>query len=157
LAENSAAEHGIEADYAPEGGQEQIALKTVPEWRRESLSIIALAVWSLMPRAHLHLRNDRLAGFFGFAAGRPPLAMYGSLRQWPPANFRATLQGYFLPASLAGMAGYCTSGGLDHELKAQWSALSWIRSPLCCASGQHRSFVVLTMIKFQTTGLERKQ
>ncbi len=40
----------------------------------------------------------------------PPLAMYGSLRKWPPANFRATLQGYFLPASVAGMAGYWVTG-----------------------------------------------
>jgi uncharacterized membrane protein YfcA len=40
----------------------------------------------------------------------PPLAIYGSLRKWSPGNFRATLQGYFLPASLAGMAGYWVAG-----------------------------------------------
>jgi uncharacterized membrane protein YfcA len=99
-----------------------IVLKTVPEAIVKAILamvIIAFAVWSLIPRAHFHLANDRLAGFFGFAAGilggaygmnGPPLAMYGSLRQWPPANFRATLQGYFLPASLAGMAGYWIAG-----------------------------------------------
>ena len=32
--------------------------------------------------------------------------MYGSLRRWKPEYFRATLQAYFLPASLAGMIGY---------------------------------------------------
>ncbi len=40
----------------------------------------------------------------------PPLAMYGSLRGWSPKHFRATLQGYFLPASLIGMFGYGLAG-----------------------------------------------
>jgi uncharacterized membrane protein YfcA len=40
----------------------------------------------------------------------PPLAFYGALRKWAPSNFRATLQGYFLPASIAGMAGYWFAG-----------------------------------------------
>ena len=40
----------------------------------------------------------------------PPLVVYGAMRGWSPANFRATLQGYFLPASLLGMAGYWTAG-----------------------------------------------
>ena len=34
----------------------------------------------------------------------------GTLRRWPPERFRATLQGYFLPASLIGMIGYWTAG-----------------------------------------------
>jgi uncharacterized membrane protein YfcA len=97
-------------------------LKTVPEAAVKAILaavIIGFSVWSLIPRADFHLGNDRLAGLFGFLAGilggaygmnGPPLAMYGSLRRWPPANFRATLQGYFLPASLAGMAGYWMAG-----------------------------------------------
>jgi hypothetical protein len=40
----------------------------------------------------------------------PPLAMYGSLRRWSAAEFRATLQGYFLPASAVGVAGYWMAG-----------------------------------------------
>ena len=48
------------------------------------------------------------AGVLGGAYGMngPPLVIYGSLRGWSPQHFRATLQGYFLPASLAGMCGY---------------------------------------------------
>jgi uncharacterized membrane protein YfcA len=66
-----------------------------------------------------HLENDRWAWLFGFVAGvlggaygmnGPPLAMYGSLRRWSPAEFRATLQGYFLPASAVGAAGYWLAG-----------------------------------------------
>jgi hypothetical protein len=40
----------------------------------------------------------------------PPLVIYGSLRGWSPRHFRATLQGYFLPASLMVMAGYWLAG-----------------------------------------------
>jgi uncharacterized membrane protein YfcA len=40
----------------------------------------------------------------------PPLVIYGSLRGWSPQRFRATLQGYFLPASLVGMGGYWLAG-----------------------------------------------
>lgn len=52
------------------------------------------------------------AGVLGGAYGMngPPLAVYGSLRAWSPARFRATLQAYFLPASLVGMAGYWMAG-----------------------------------------------
>lgn len=40
----------------------------------------------------------------------PPLAIYGTLRGWTPERFRATLQGYFLPASVLGMCGYAATG-----------------------------------------------
>ena len=40
----------------------------------------------------------------------PPLAIYGSLRRWQPEHFRATLQAYFFPASVMGMAGYWVAG-----------------------------------------------
>jgi uncharacterized membrane protein YfcA len=65
------------------------------------------------------LENDRLAWVFGAGAGilggayglnGPPLVVYGSLRRWSPERFRATLQGYFLPASVAGMIGYWIAG-----------------------------------------------
>ena len=40
----------------------------------------------------------------------PPLAVYGALRRWAPQHFRATLQGYFLVASLVGLGGYWALG-----------------------------------------------
>ncbi len=70
-------------------------------------------------KLHGELKNDRLAWMFGFLAGilggaygmnGPPLVIYGSLRGWSPQHFRATLQGYFLPASLAGLWGYRIAG-----------------------------------------------
>ncbi len=53
-----------------------------------------------------------LAGVLGGAYGMngPPLVVYGTMRRWSAQHFRATLQGYFLPASLVGMAGYWLAG-----------------------------------------------
>ena len=52
------------------------------------------------------------AGVLGGAFGMngPPLVIYGTMRRWTAQEFRATLQGYFLPASLLGLAGYGMAG-----------------------------------------------
>lgn len=52
------------------------------------------------------------AGVLGGAYGMngPPLVIYGTMRGWTPQHFRATLQGYFLPASILGMIGYWMRG-----------------------------------------------
>jgi uncharacterized membrane protein YfcA len=81
--------------------------------------IMAFSAYCLTSRTPPALRDDRLAAFFGFAAGAlggaygmngPPLVIYGSLRGWSPDRFRATLQGYFLLASAAGFCGYWITG-----------------------------------------------
>lgn len=83
--------------------------------------IAAFSIYSLAARKPRHLPADHrgflmgcgfLAGVLGGAYGMngPPLAIYGALRGWPPQHFRATLQGYFLPASLLGRAGYAAAG-----------------------------------------------
>jgi uncharacterized protein len=81
--------------------------------------IIAFSAYCLARRTPLELRDDRLAWVFGFGAGvlggaygmnGPPLVIYGTLRRWSAEQFRATLQGYFLPASVVGMAGYWLAG-----------------------------------------------
>ncbi|HEY1787259.1 MAG TPA: sulfite exporter TauE/SafE family protein, partial [Verrucomicrobiae bacterium] len=54
-----------------------------------------------------------LGGAYGMNG--PPLAIYGAMRGWPPQQFRATLQGYFLPASLLGMGGYLLKGLWSHD------------------------------------------
>jgi uncharacterized membrane protein YfcA len=81
--------------------------------------IIAFSAHALFGGKKRELHNDRSAWIFGFLAGvlggaygmnGPPLAIYGSLRRWSPQHFRATLQGYFLPASLLGFAGYWFAG-----------------------------------------------
>jgi uncharacterized membrane protein YfcA len=83
--------------------------------------ILAFAVSSLAGRTRFVLEKDDVrwllgcgfvAGILGGAYGMngPPLVVYGSLRRWSAAQFRATLQAYFLPASTLGMAGYWLAG-----------------------------------------------
>ena len=84
-----------------------------------AILIVAFSARALAGRKERELNNDRLAWLFGFVAGvlggaygmnGPPLVIYGSLRRWSPQHFRATLQAYFLPASLLGFAGYGFTG-----------------------------------------------
>ena len=99
-----------------------VLLRSVPESIVKILLGVLVAgfsMWSLA-RVHAHeLSNDRHAWIFGWLAGvlggaygmnGPPLAVYGTLRRWPPAQFRATLQSYFLPASVLGLIGYWAAG-----------------------------------------------
>src|SRR5579871_5482742 len=87
--------------------------------------IIAFAAYCLRVRKPPALKDDRWAWAFGFGAGvlggaygmnGPPLVVYGTLRRWSPEHFRATLQGYFLPASCVGMAGYWAAGLWTREV-----------------------------------------
>ncbi|WP_158752441.1 sulfite exporter TauE/SafE family protein [Acidobacterium sp. S8] len=83
--------------------------------------IVAFSAYSLMVKRPPELSSDKRSWLlgFGFCAGvlggaygmnGPPLAIYGSMRRWSAQQFRATLQGYFLPASIVGMAGYWAAG-----------------------------------------------
>lgn len=92
-----------------------------------ALLLIAFSLYSLTARKKLHLQNDHplgllacgfIAGVLGGAFGMngPPLVIYGALRRWSPQHFRATLQAYFLPASLAGLVGYFLAGLLTHAV-----------------------------------------
>jgi uncharacterized membrane protein YfcA len=89
--------------------------------------ISAFSVYSLIGRTPLRLRRDSrgwllacgfFAGVLGGAYGMngPPLVIYGAMRQWSAQHFRATLQGYFLPASIIGMGGYWLAGLWVHAV-----------------------------------------
>jgi hypothetical protein len=85
-----------------------------------ALIIIGFSIYSLLrpplrPSRHpisWMLGCGFIAGILGGAYGMngPPLVVYGSLRGWSPQQFRATLQGYFFPASLIGLCGYWFAG-----------------------------------------------
>ena len=96
---------------------------TNPTYAKAGLGVlIALfALYLLVAREALRLEREHnalllfsgfLAGVLGGAYGMngPPLVVYGSLRRWSPQHFRATLQAYFLPASVLGMVGYWSAG-----------------------------------------------
>jgi uncharacterized protein len=79
------------------------------------------ACYSLIGEAPMKLERDHrgwllacgfCSGILGGAFGMngPPLVVYGTMRRWSAQQFRATLQAYFLPASIVGMAAYLLAG-----------------------------------------------
>lgn len=89
--------------------------------------MILFSGYSLLKRTPPCLERDRwgwlvgfglTAGVLGGAYGMngPPLVIYGSLRRWSAQHFRATLQAYFLPASLVGIIGYWAAGLMTGEV-----------------------------------------
>jgi uncharacterized membrane protein YfcA len=92
-----------------------------------AIIIIAFSAYALIGRRPPELHSDNkawlllsgfVAGVMGGAYGMngPPLAIYGAMRRWTAQHFRATLQGYFLPASLIGMIGYWLAGLWTREV-----------------------------------------
>jgi uncharacterized membrane protein YfcA len=86
-----------------------------------ALIILAFSIYCLAGKQLKELKTDNfywlfacglLAGIFGGAYGLngPPLVIYGAKRRWSAQHFRATLQGYFLVASLVGMLGFWLAG-----------------------------------------------
>lgn len=86
-----------------------------------AIIIVAFSGYSLLGRKPPELKNENrgwvlgcgfCAGILGGAYGMngPPLVIYGAMRRWSAQHFRATLQAYFLPASLIGMGGYWLAG-----------------------------------------------
>ncbi len=94
-----------------------------PQTIRVALAAFLLlyCLWSLLRRPPAHNNHSSsllllLCGFFagvlGGACGMngPPLVVFGTLRRWDAQQFRATLQAYFLPASLMVAVGYRAVG-----------------------------------------------
>jgi uncharacterized membrane protein YfcA len=81
--------------------------------------VIGFALYRIADPRFLRLRTDKTAWVFGFFAGLlagayntggPPVVVYGSLRNWSPDQFRATIQGYVLLTIGAVLAGHCWEG-----------------------------------------------
>ncbi|MEI7671121.1 MAG: sulfite exporter TauE/SafE family protein [Deltaproteobacteria bacterium] len=84
-----------------------------------ALIIIAFSCYALFRPRLIELKQEWTAYPFGFLAGilggaynsnGPPIAIYGTLRRWPPDRFRANLQGYFFPSSVIIVAGHGLGG-----------------------------------------------
>jgi hypothetical protein len=81
--------------------------------------LVSFSLYSLTRPALPRLRRARWVYGFGFVAGvlggaynanAPPVVIYGAMQHWAPERFRATLQGYFLPAAILICAGHALSG-----------------------------------------------
>jgi uncharacterized membrane protein YfcA len=80
---------------------------------------ISFAVYNLVKPKLFKLTGDNFAFPVGFFAGilggayntnGPPVVFYGTLKRWPPASFRATLQGYFFSTGLFVVVGHALAG-----------------------------------------------
>lgn len=83
--------------------------------------ITGYALYALWDKSGFRLKKDHMGWLFacGFLSGvlggayglnGPPLVVYGNMRRWSAPHFRATLQAYFLPVSVAGAIGYWAKG-----------------------------------------------
>lgn len=81
--------------------------------------VVGFAAFQLTRRRHTTLTSDRSAWLFGLTAGTlggaynipgPALVIFGALRGWTAEQFRASLQGYFLPVSAAIVATHLAAG-----------------------------------------------
>lgn len=93
-----------------------------PEWIIKTLLgvvLISFCAFQLYPSKGFKLKSSFAAPIFGFFAGilggaynalGPPIVVYGSLRNWSPERFKATVQGYFLPVGLFILIGHAISG-----------------------------------------------
>jgi uncharacterized membrane protein YfcA len=98
-------------------------------WVKISLGIL-IVLYSLYAmfgkNTFNHEKDSKLwlfiCGFFSGVLGGaygingPPLVVYGNMRKWTAKEFRATLQGYFLPASFIGILGYIFKGLVTWEV-----------------------------------------
>jgi uncharacterized protein len=99
-----------------------LLLRVAPEYIVKAILgvlLILYGLYSLITPNLPMIRNEKFAYVFGFIAGvlggayntnGPPIVMYGLLRRWPPENFRATLQCYFLVTGLSILAGHGLAG-----------------------------------------------
>jgi hypothetical protein len=132
--------------------------------------IAAFGVYAIRGASSVRMASDSLAwlcgagliaGIMGGAYGMngPPLAIYGTMRGWPPQRFRATLQAYFLVASLAGLLGYFGVGLVTPVLGSYllWSlpavAAGVVLGRMIAARISHDRFVHAVYVGLVTIGL----
>lgn len=104
------------------------ALNSVPE--DIVLAVLGAVVLGYALYGLLNLRLPRLSHalwpwLLGFASGvlggayntaGPPVIIYGNCRRWSPAEFKANLQGFFLPVSLFVAVGHALGGNLTIQV-----------------------------------------
>ncbi|MBZ0303609.1 MAG: sulfite exporter TauE/SafE family protein, partial [Anaerolineae bacterium] len=97
-------------------------LKQLPEiWLTTLLGIllIGIGLYYLRRPTLPTLMAERWTYLLGFCAGvlggayniaGPPLIIYGTLRRWPPEQFRSTLQGFFIFIDVLILIGHAGAG-----------------------------------------------
>ena len=105
-----------------------LLLRAAPAYLVKSILGVTLIAYSLynLTRPRLPtISGGPLVYVFGFVAGvlggayntnGPPVVLYGALSRWSPEQFRATVQGYFLPSALMVCAGHAAAGLWSSEV-----------------------------------------
>jgi len=98
------------------------------------LVLIGYAIYTLFNFHLPELRHPAWAFALGLISGvlggayntaGPPVIVYGNCRRWPPGEFKANLQGFFLIGSLSVAVGHAISGNFT---PAVWQNF-WISIP----------------------------
>jgi uncharacterized membrane protein YfcA len=93
--------------------------------------LMAIGAYHLVAPRVFEARHEAWAYAFGFGSGllggayntnAPPVVVYGAMRRWSPATFRATLQAYFVPAAVLIWAGHGVSGLWSAEIFGRYLA-----------------------------------
>jgi uncharacterized membrane protein YfcA len=89
------------------------------------LILLGYALYALFGPALPQLRHRAWAYGFGFVGGLlsgayntsgPPVVIYGACRQWPPAEFKSNLQGFFFLNSLMTIFTHSLSGNFTPDV-----------------------------------------
>ena len=98
-----------------------VLLRTAPEYLVKGILGVTLIAYGLynvnrpqlpyLPPGPWIYPFGLIAGILGGAYNTygPPIVLYGALSRWPPQQFQATLQAYFLPTSIMICAGHAAA------------------------------------------------
>ena len=90
-----------------------------------ALMIILFSLHSLLGRIKITLKAEWPAYIFGFLSGilggaynmgGPPLIIYGTMKKWPPSNFRAIMYSFFLPAGVFVVSSHYLAGLITEQV-----------------------------------------
>ena len=90
-----------------------------------ALTVIVFTIITLTSLKAIQLKNINYAFGFGFVSGifggaynisGPPVVLYGSLMNWSPALFRATIQSYALFTNIFAILGHSLAGNITRDV-----------------------------------------
>lgn len=90
-----------------------------------ALTVIVFTIINLFSFKALRISNHNYAYGFGFVSGifggaynisGPPVVLYGTLSDWSPARFRATIQSYAFFTNVFAIVGHAAAGNITQDV-----------------------------------------
>ncbi len=94
-----------------------------------AITVIVFTGINLLPFKTLRVSNHNYAFGFGFVSGifggaynisGPPVVLYGTLSDWSPARFRATIQSYAFFTNIFAIVGHAVAGNITTDVLAYY-------------------------------------